>query len=1301
MRDLPIEPAGNGADEQAWLAQNTSSLGSGEPGGSGPDEQQWLSQNTTDLGPGEPGGSGLPEQQWLKENTARANGYSWGEIDNHIASRSAEAAQAGYTQDQIDEHLGYQPPSGMLERARRNFANTMASSNATLDGLSSEDPELLLGGATTQSDYANAIANNEIKGPQDFSDHYAAEALNSAAQSLSSPLSDQQTQSWLKAGASAADDLAQTLPSPRDFTDSALSIGHGVNFDTVRQNLLDHWSQTGQHPIDAAMQAMSDPAMAAALGSTPVDRAVFGPALDLAEFAKGIREGVLSPSDDLKASLQKSTSPEFIGAILGRYPIGMVLDAFRGAGQTTQNVMQGRGATPVELLNAALLGLDIKAPDVPVLDSTKPPAEAISQAPLDEAAAAPKAAIRKPVEAPPTEGAASTPQTQTTEPPTPAPFEEGATPAEKVEALAQEVGNAGPEAQVSGRAARIADAETSNREASDEFGDPNFFSNLVKGEDQRTQDLAKAYDDAAAFINWDKSIFGSEAGGAPNPFEMLKWPDTLQPGTRRAIILGKNTAEDLIRRGSNGPLVRDTEALASQLEPYHRDFAPFMPEWTNAVGAAKADTFIGRWYDAVEGRGPMVDPSDPLYPFTRTMQRAYEKARGEIEQRVANGTISNFQARENYITHMVDLGQSGGMGGGRTGSLGSLRERTYDTVTDLLREGYTLKEDSPVVVVMRSINTMRAALRTLDMLDEAKKSNWVRTVSSASDRLDADRDGFKPILGLGSTKTISTVGKDGEPGPPITHQLYAQEGFSNIWNNWTRWEAKLSNEKFRSIYDAMLYAKNSATYFKLINPAFHLNTEIKLAMRNGLANAMTELGHGFTHGNIGEIARGILDGAISLTPGAKTAEYVLRSAIWDRPAYRALKSDPALEALVKGGGNISGLARVYAPGEEPSLTRSFKRGTLGQEISNDFRKAFTFPEMRNGGQPLTDIKNLTMFPFHQLSRIAATAVAPIWNQMIPLLKAGAKLERIRTFIRQNPAASDDMLRHTVSQIDRNVEGMMGEMEQRNLFWHPVVKRAANMSLLSTSWKYGTIETTLNGLGYRMGRGFNWDPAATTSLMAQIATVAFTNAAWNFFATGQLPQNTLDYMIPFANARGLARVLIPGEEKEYYDWLKIYRESMSAWDDEGPLAGIQQAFSSTAQYGENALANIWRAAIDWFNGEYWDSSGHKQHIGTGAGTFLNWFESEFAPIMTENWDRNAQKGISPWQNFMGWRVAPKWLSDQADWRAQQEKYHAKFTRQSIMRTRSEGNYRRSSEPRVRRSYQPRSAWTAEHRHESRR
>lgn len=210
----------------------------------------------------------LPGERLDPQTAARAAGYSWQEIDNHVATASTAAVAAGYTQSEIDQHLGYQSPDRMIERARANFAAGMASESSVLDGLYKPVPELSLSSATLPGDYARALADGETKGPLDFASSYAAAALQ-AAQGMSADedQSPATVQSWLRAAGVAANEMAMTLPNPRDVTDAALSVGGG--FETARQNLLDHWQETGEAPLSAAMRAQTDPALSDKLTAVP------------------------------------------------------------------------------------------------------------------------------------------------------------------------------------------------------------------------------------------------------------------------------------------------------------------------------------------------------------------------------------------------------------------------------------------------------------------------------------------------------------------------------------------------------------------------------------------------------------------------------------------------------------------------------------------------------------------------------------------------------------------------------------------------------------------------------------------------------------------------------------------------------------------------------------------------------------------------------------------------------------------------------------------------------------------------
>ena len=47
---------------------------------------------------------------------ARLNGYSWDEIDGHLADSTDAALAAGYTPPEINDHLGFAPQGRNVDR---------------------------------------------------------------------------------------------------------------------------------------------------------------------------------------------------------------------------------------------------------------------------------------------------------------------------------------------------------------------------------------------------------------------------------------------------------------------------------------------------------------------------------------------------------------------------------------------------------------------------------------------------------------------------------------------------------------------------------------------------------------------------------------------------------------------------------------------------------------------------------------------------------------------------------------------------------------------------------------------------------------------------------------------------------------------------------------------------------------------------------------------------------------------------------------------------------------------------------
>ncbi len=1189
--------------------------------------------------------------QYDPETEARRAGYSWPEINDHIATSTATALDAGYSLNEISRFLGRQDPTAFEDRSRAQWTGAMAADPTMLADISRGDLSLDAI-PSMRSDYAAALLNDEVRGPLDFAYRYAAAALDVAHSDLGVDDSNAQVVRQKQAqAAGAAEAAAAGLPTREDLVDATLALTTGdreADQDQVRTNLLNHWLETGQDPDRAAMQAQTDGALSDKLTSPPPM-----PAPGLFDYiAQAQRSDQVSP--DIAAIAPAAV--DMLGQLIGQHFQSVIKDlgdwgvAQQAIADRLEGKPLGERVTDPEAMETAyqaafvLMPQNIRKvtadlirglpePKIAVTDLNKPPGSAIGEAPITEAVKSVEPAQFQHEATPPEPGA----------PAEPVKFVEDSTPAERIARIAQDAGE-------------------------DVRASPTFFEDKLAamGEtDPATVELAKANDLVARFAKWIGDVFHDESGAGPG---IPMSSGEVIPGSYRARVVGKDYAEDLIRRISTGLGTQRSENIAQGFEEFFKDLAPFMPRFRQEMakpgGGAWAETEIGKVLRAAEGDGTVTpDSRAARYVAYRAQQNA--RMVSDIEAAVERGDLDKFQARDFYLAHMYtreSLNTPPGVtGGGRTGSQGWRNERTFPTYADAFGEGYKPLYDNPILIDIASADAHYKVLDTVRMQSIAREANWMRYYQSAR---EAARDDFHPLTGLNSLKEASSVNPDGTPGPVIRQQLYGRAGFDTIWNNWNGFQNLNRSQLATTIEDGLLKVKNASTYGKLLFPGYHTITEYKLGMSNGIANAIEELGFGLRHGSIGEFARGMRDLA---TAPFKPIQYIATSAAKWRPMYRAMEGDPALDAFVGGGGGIAARGKVYSASDSPGIWKLWNRGQLFQELGAEMRRDFTFPNTRVGdgkwgvaGGLARDVTNLAILPLRSVAYGVTNLSAPVWDQMVPLLKSGASMERIQTFIRQNPMATDDMVRDYARRVVTNIEDRMGEYNPANLFWRPWMKRVANQTMLSTGWTYGTIHATMEGL--RLGRGFAWNPVATTNLMGQVATIAFTNAAWSVLVDGKLPSSTLDYLIPFATSRGLARILLPGEEKEYYDWMKIVADTYAEYRVHGVLSASSQFAHSTFTYAAGKLAPMWQAAKTFVTGE--DAIGHK--IADQPGGILKFLEQSFAPIFFENWDKSKAIGLNAAENMFGLREAPKQLSDFWGYIATQEGLHNRWTKEELSR-----------------------------------
>lgn len=195
---------------------------------------------------------------------ARLAGYTWGAVNDHLDTATDQALAAGYSQSEIDSHLGYQDPAPLTSALSQVAPEEPPPPSDTPAPLDPFIPQA----------YADAMRSGHAAGPEDFSETLAS------AWGLD-PQTAQQT--------------ADQLPHPQDTIDHGIAIAHNTGVDDLRDgalnahnNLLDLWAQTGVTPQEAL--ARVDPILQDAIASPPVP---YQPTLAELE-AKG-RDAITTP----------------------------------------------------------------------------------------------------------------------------------------------------------------------------------------------------------------------------------------------------------------------------------------------------------------------------------------------------------------------------------------------------------------------------------------------------------------------------------------------------------------------------------------------------------------------------------------------------------------------------------------------------------------------------------------------------------------------------------------------------------------------------------------------------------------------------------------------------------------------------------------------------------------------------------------------------------------------------------------------------------------------------------------------
>jgi hypothetical protein len=217
--------------------------------------------------------------------------------------------------------------------------------------------------------YADALRAGEVQSPSDYAERYSG-ALLGATNDATPPADDDETAARAAAVTGLASGLAAKLPNQEDLIDHAIAVATEAHVPLtpgmiaiVKDNMLDHWADTGEPPNAAYARASRDP--------------VFADELTQPKYAP------LTPEQWAATPPEPSTAPAFDPTggptsmqPLGSDPVRIALDiAGSGLGRFTENYeahearMKELGATGDPLKDLANPALDEERMNNPFLQA--------------------------------------------------------------------------------------------------------------------------------------------------------------------------------------------------------------------------------------------------------------------------------------------------------------------------------------------------------------------------------------------------------------------------------------------------------------------------------------------------------------------------------------------------------------------------------------------------------------------------------------------------------------------------------------------------------------------------------------------------------------------------------------------------------------------------------------------------------------------------------------------------------------------------------------------------------------------
>lgn len=1209
--------------------------------------------------------------------TARLAGYSWPEIDGDLQQRTATAYRAGYTQQEIDAHLGYIEPQGLQTDLDRYWQQQVAadptlvtglvgaprSALTPLDGLSAarvaeyaglpppaatdaigdENPSpLSLYNDDLRGRYVDALLTGETRSPLDFAERAAGAFLGVGA--------DLGGTDPAPTAAHAARDLATNLPSNADLTDVAIglgSIGGGVPLTpgmvaVIKDNLADVWARTSAPLMDIYRSASQSPELLDALVfPKPAPIRPFDDAMALgriaamgAESAAAVYDEPLAGGREFWGTADDPTGLRTLGyvvskdlAALSRIPAAAMAGIAMSANQLFKEVGLSEADANRTMRDAIALAAEMGGrPIVPKIRVVDPLAK-IGETIQERVPATEAFPVKSPINA-------------------------------VAEQLATEatIGE-----NIAAKVKKIEALESERMSAEADVGTSTFFQRKLaemgeeaaRGVEPTTEEviaLAEGHQTARGLFGTIGSMLDDIGGAGLNPFTTKLRDADRTAYLSPAYLKDFGAARDVIRE-YRGSAERTSQQAFAALEQYRRDINKHLPEFEKQVKLGPAgnidDTLIGNLYNYMEGRSAeaTLKQDSPFAPVANVIRTVNQDLAGHIN---ASGHGQAFI--DDYFVHMWQDARAARteFGVGRQGNANSLKQRDIPTISEGLARGLQPKILDPIEAQLHYTAAMTRHLGWQDILGVSENAGYVEF--------------HPPGAGPADWVKLNGVGAKMMRGP-VEYNAYAPPGFASAYNraiNTGWYDSPIGG----AIYDKLRFVANGMTAAKLAFSGYHAFNIVKESIAADLTMTLGKIGYGDLAGGLKQLA---------LTPFAPIRQAYRGGQITKQ--YLGVKDygpemADIVDALTGANMRMTGRQAVYRVGNTPSIIQSLSRGTLGRELVQDVTDVFgKDTEARAFRIAAAAGPRLVGLAFKETGRVLDTLMGPLFDKYIPAIKNAAAFDEMQAWMKANPTAAPGDLLRMARKVSDSMDDRFGEMNQDNLFWNQKLKQSINLGVVSLGWEWGSLRAFL-GAGKDILNG-EFNSTRARWLMSYPMTVGIMAAAYQYLKTGEAPQQPLDLALPKTGGmKGSApeQIIMPGYEKDVFQWYKALQFAPD-------FIGNAQNFADIAKHKGNpftqSLVSTFMTGTDGLQ-RHIRNLPNAPHLGVagwelppGIANYLKFYADQFVPIPFQQ-PRFAGSNISDIERFLGFRQAPSYMTDPEGFAAKQAKEEARHNKEELDR-----------------------------------